>query len=183
MRRDEEMSWTALKNGIEAVLAEYQQRGGKITDAQQKQLTQALADKDRQAVRNALSDHILLEVWINPESRVKVARGKGSAELVVEKSRVFLVEIVNDAGAVAEMRVRVASGADTPGLFAAEFVKTRTVSDRLAGLTLQYLLVAVRCREAGRREATFTLDAGQGTQDLGFRSEVPVLFRITQNQP
>ena len=32
--------------------------------------------------------------------------------------------------------------------------------------------------EAGRREATLTFDVGQGTQDLGFRAEVPVLFTV-----
>src|SRR5262249_46322963 len=31
---------------------------------------------------------------------------------------------------------------------------------------------------AGRREATIGFDVGQGTQDLGFRGEVPVLFEI-----
>jgi hypothetical protein len=180
MRRDEEINWPILKAGIEATLAEYQQRGGSLTDSERKQLARALADKDRSAVREALAAHVLLEVWINPESRVKVARGKAVAELTVEKARVFLVEVANDAGATSEMRIRVASGADTPGLFVAELIRTRTVPDRLGGAALQYLLVTVRCREVGRREAVFTLDAGQGTQDLGFRSEVPVLFRITQ---
>ena len=32
--------------------------------------------------------------------------------------------------------------------------------------------------EAGRREATIAFDVGQGTQDLGFRAEVPVLFTV-----
>jgi hypothetical protein len=33
-------------------------------------------------------------------------------------------------------------------------------------------------RESGKREATLKFDAGQGTQDLGFRAEVPLLFRV-----
>jgi hypothetical protein len=174
MLRDDETNWPALKVAMEAVLAEYQQRGGTVPDADRKRVAQAFADQDRRAVRDTLAKHVLLEVWVNPESRVKVARGKGVAEQVVEKSRVYLVEVVNDAGATSELRVLVSSGADTPNLFAAEFVR----GSRLSGANLQYLLVSVRCREAGRREAAFVLDAGQGTQDLGFRSEVPVLFRI-----
>jgi len=35
-------------------------------------------------------------------------------------------------------------------------------------------------REAGKREATLQFNVGQGTQDLGFRAEVPVLFTITE---
>src|SRR5205823_8870547 len=30
--------------------------------------------------------------------------------------------------------------------------------------------------QAGTREATITFDIGQGTQDIGFRAELPVLF-------
>jgi hypothetical protein len=32
--------------------------------------------------------------------------------------------------------------------------------------------------QSGKREATLAFDAGQGTQDLGFRAEVPVLFTV-----
>jgi hypothetical protein len=32
--------------------------------------------------------------------------------------------------------------------------------------------------EAGKREATLNFDVGQGTQDLGFRAEVPILFHV-----
>ena len=32
--------------------------------------------------------------------------------------------------------------------------------------------------EAGQREATLSFDVGQGSQDLGFRSEIPVLFNV-----
>ena len=31
---------------------------------------------------------------------------------------------------------------------------------------------------AGKREATVGFDIGQGTQDLGFRAEVPILFTV-----
>src|SRR5690606_37536498 len=36
----------------------------------------------------------------------------------------------------------------------------------------------VYSREAGKREATVSFDIGQGTQDLGFRAEAPVLFEV-----
>ena len=37
--------------------------------------------------------------------------------------------------------------------------------------------------QAGKREAVISFDVGQGTQDLGFRSEVPVLFDIRPATP
>ena len=37
--------------------------------------------------------------------------------------------------------------------------------------------------EAGRREATISFDVGQGTQDLGFRAEAPVLFDVAPAIP
>jgi hypothetical protein len=182
MRRDPDSEWTALKAGVEAVLAEYQQRGGRLADAERKQLAQALAERDPTALREALAQHALLAVWINPEARVKVARGKAEAILPAGQAGMFLVEVLNDAGIKSELRVRVQPGPDRQELFTAELIRTRQAGDRLSGLVVQYLLISVRCREAGRREALFVLDAGQGTQDLGFRSEVPVLFRITPQE-
>ncbi len=46
----------------------------------------------------------------------------------------------------------------------------------LSGLGLEYRIVQLYSRDAGKREATFSFDTGQGTQDLGFRNEVSVLF-------
>ncbi len=49
---------------------------------------------------------------------------------------------------------------------------TRTLS----GLELEYRIVQLYSRDAGKREATIGFNVGQGTQDIGFRNEVPVLF-------
>ena len=38
------------------------------------------------------------------------------------------------------------------------------------------LLVSLYSRDAGKREARFSFDVGQGTQDLGFRGDADVLF-------
>jgi hypothetical protein len=46
----------------------------------------------------------------------------------------------------------------------------------LSGLELAYRIVRLFSHNAGRREASLAFDAGQGTQDLGFRNEVPILF-------
>src|SRR5262249_35638287 len=48
----------------------------------------------------------------------------------------------------------------------------------LSGHAVEYVLLRLRALETGKREATLRCDVGQGTQDLGFRAEVPVLFQI-----
>ena len=46
----------------------------------------------------------------------------------------------------------------------------------LSGLPLEYRLIELYSRDVGRREAKLVFDVGQGTQDLGFRNEVNILF-------
>jgi hypothetical protein len=50
------------------------------------------------------------------------------------------------------------------------------LSPSLSGLAIDYRVVQVYSRDKGKREATLAFDVGQGTQDLGFRNEVAVLF-------
>lgn len=109
----------------------------------------------------------LVGVHINPEMRVKVARGPARAELVVGGWRAFLVKVHNEAGTTAALRATASGG----------WVEVEMV-DRtpLSGQALEYRGVRLYSREAGRREVSLMFDVGQGTQDLGFRNEVPVLF-------
>lgn len=46
----------------------------------------------------------------------------------------------------------------------------------LSGAALDYRIVSLYSRDAGKREATLSFDVGQGSQDLGFRSELALLF-------
>ena len=48
----------------------------------------------------------------------------------------------------------------------------------LSGARLEYVPLRLTPHESGKREATLKFDVGQGTQDLGFRAEVPVLFTV-----
>jgi hypothetical protein len=43
-------------------------------------------------------------------------------------------------------------------------------------LELEYRIARLYSHAAGRREASLAFDVGQGTQDLGFRNELPILF-------
>ena len=57
-----------------------------------------------------------------------------------------------------------------------EMFTSAPMTPDLSGLEVEYAIALIYSSEAGRREATIGVDAGQGTQDLGFRAEVPVLF-------
>jgi hypothetical protein len=46
----------------------------------------------------------------------------------------------------------------------------------LSGLPLEYMLLQLYSRDAGKREAKLLFDIGQGTQDAGYRNEVDLLF-------
>ena len=47
---------------------------------------------------------------------------------------------------------------------------------RLSGLTVEYKVLMAYSRDVGKREATLAFNIGQGTQDIGFRNAVPILF-------
>ncbi len=134
------------------------------------------------AVQKVLDPHCLLGVSINPESRVKAARGPAAAELQRGENRLVLVKVHNDAGVTHALTVRgpglVGEGPEGGRWLEAAFVTDAPFGKKLSGSRVEYRLLRLRAREVGKREATFQLDVGQGTQDLGFRAEVPVLFTI-----
>jgi hypothetical protein len=129
-------------------------------------------------VQKLLDPHCLVGININPESRVKAARGPRLAELVRDRETVVLVKIHNEAGvthglAVTGPQVRTGKEDDRE-----RWLEARAVGDKLRGGRLEYVPVRLTAREAGKREATLKFDVGQGTQDLGFRAEVPILFTV-----
>ena len=52
----------------------------------------------------------------------------------------------------------------------------RPLKRTLSGLGLEYRIIQIYSRDAGKREAKISFNVGQGTQDLGFRSDVDILF-------
>jgi hypothetical protein len=47
---------------------------------------------------------------------------------------------------------------------------------QLSGLELEYRIIQLYSRDAGRREARISFNVGQGTQDIGFRNDTDILF-------
>jgi len=160
-----------------------------------------ISDETAAKIQKLLNDQCLIGVSINPESRVKAARGPRSAELVVGKESVFLIRVLNEAGVTHPLSVQSpqmrAPGESTKERWLEASVCSTPLSssrpkkkevpaeqkeEKLTGQKVEYLLLRLRAHEAGKREATLVFDVGQGTQDLGFRAEVPILFTITHSQ-
>jgi hypothetical protein len=140
-------------------------------------------DENARAVQRLLDAHCLIGVHINPESRVKAARGARKAELVHKQAAYVLVKVHNDGGVTHPLAVTseqaVAAGKKGAGRWVSlEVINARPFDKQLSGKRVEYRVMKVTPAQAGKREATLAFDVGQGTQDLGFRAEVPVLFTV-----
>jgi hypothetical protein len=136
-------------------------------------------------LQKALDPLCLFFVEINPESRVKVARGPAEAELVENGWRHFLVKVQNDAGVTARLQAECPNATRLAGSAEGQVLNRwmdmmmfdqQPLTPRLSGLRLEYRILELYSRDAGPREAKIGFSVGQGTQDIGFRNEAPVLF-------
>jgi hypothetical protein len=135
------------------------------------------------AVQRLLDAHCLIAVHINAESRVKATRGPAEIELQVDRPALVLLKVHNEGGVTHSLRLYgpgiVRNGQRDAGRWLEAALVTKTpLTPELTGRRLEYRLLCLTPRQSGKREATFQFDVGQGTQDLGFRAEVPVLFSI-----
>lgn len=149
-------------------------------------------------IQRVLDEFVLIQVEINPESRVKVVQGAARPALVEHGTRLFLVKVFNDAGVTAPLRVLSPNSGPTslrsrgeaePELeLGREQVRERwadfsiysdpPMAPRLTGLPVEYEILQVYSRDRGQRSAKIAMDVGQGTQDIGFRNDVLVVFDI-----
>jgi hypothetical protein len=175
--------------------------GSPLSDRANATLNRAATEMDEAKaialVQDALDPHCLLGVNINPEARVKVAQGPAKPVLVEQGWRVFLVKVENQAGVTAELKAvspnsqptyRTSSGRQnpppptvTPAALRDRWMElvmfnTQPLRPALSGLPLEYRIVQLYTRDAGKREGKISFNVGQGTQDIGFRNEADILF-------
>jgi hypothetical protein len=172
-------------------------------------LNEAIKSENPGVLQRVLDPYVLFVVSINPELRVKVQRGPADAVIQQSGFTPVLVKVMNDA--TLSRRLRISSPQAGP-LYAGaaeailkrqaqtelninenknrdrrfldvELFEQSPMTSKLSGLSVEYLIALVHCNEAGSREATIVFDVGEGTPDLGFRSEVPVLFNVRPAVP
>ncbi len=178
--------------------------GAPLSVADKQALEKAFIEPDvarsRLAIQNTLDKYCLVDIHINPESRVKVTQGLAKAELLEHGWRTFLIKVRNEAGVTAQLR------AESPNALPVfsrgkrgfsidarpeQTITQREVMDRwlevamfnkppltpqLSGLELEYRIIQLYSRDHGKREAKLSFNVGQGTQDIGFRNDADILF-------
>jgi len=175
-----------------------------------KGLKAACDDQDAAKIQRLLDPHVLLAVHLNPEVRVKVARGPAKATLQQAGYTPVLVKVTNDSTATKPLRISSPQAGppyagmarlsmtrqdqmhlltdakyrpDKDRFLHVEMFTSQPMTANLSGLKVEYAIALIYSSDAGKREATIGFDVGQGTQDLGFRAETPVLFDVRPAVP
>ena len=194
-----------LAANIERLVEALAYLGAPLPAELRRDLLQAGQARDARTLQQRLDPRVLLAVHINAEARVKVSRGSAPAVLQQAGYTPVIVKIVNQSGG--SQRLGIGSPQAGPvyagmarlsaqrmqqeHLRENENTEKRTdrfldlemfsappMTPNLSGLEVEYAIALIYSSEAGRREATLTFDVGQGTQDLGFRADAPVLFDV-----
>lgn len=149
-------------------------------------------------IQDILDPYCLALININPEARVKVSRGSARAKLIQGGWVSFLVKVTNEAGVTAQLQAESPQAASplypstfkpraieknklAPGQVANRFLEMQIYRNRpllpnLSGLKLEYAVLQIYCKDTGQREAEIGFNIGQGTQDIGFRNTINILF-------
>jgi hypothetical protein len=167
-------------------------------------LAAAATARDAAKLQQLLDPHVLCVVDINPEARVKAQRGPAKANLQQGGYTPALLKIINHNVSLARLHVTSPqAGPSYAGASKGSLGRERQLhlgenentnklhrfleldvfgappmTPNLSGLEVEYVIALIYSSETGKREATLAFDIGQGTQDLGFRAEVPVLFDV-----
>ncbi len=198
--RYNDVEFQPLSAQVRRVVEALEQLGQPLPEAVRAKVDQALQQTDASAggrgLQEALDPFCLIGIEINPESRVKAVQGPASPQLVQHGWRVFLVKVRNEAGVTAELAVdspnaaplyQRSSGSPSPRTTVplhevpqrwmdVSSFRDRPLKRTLSGLALEYRIIQIYSRDSGHRESKLRFNVGQGTQDLGFRSDVDILF-------
>ncbi|HZU36644.1 MAG TPA: hypothetical protein VFA18_12075 [Gemmataceae bacterium] len=186
-----DVDWSLFRRNCSDAMQTLEQLKSPLPAATAKQLTALLrthpADPAKQAieVQKLLDPHCLVLISINPESRVKAVRGPRPATLPLNRAGGVLVKIDNEGGVTHPLRLTgpqiIGGGEKTAHRWLDATVVQKARSQKhLNGQHVQYLVLRLVAHQAGKREALLKFNVGQGTQDLGFRAEVPILFNVSR---
>jgi hypothetical protein len=190
---------------VKRLLTALQSIGEPLSQAEIVALTAAFAnpaeDRGVEEIQRILDQHVLLNVEINPESRISVSSGKAEAQLIEQGWRSFLIKVRNQAADTSALKIhslqarpmgRVSDESIT-GVHdftngAVDVVEARDrwvainnwdkppLQPALSGLKIEYRILQIYSRDYGQREASLEADTGTGEQDLGYRSRLSILF-------
>ena len=179
------VEWQPFAASVQNLVQALDYLGNPLDAPARQAIAQAREKQDAQALQQALDRAVLFEVTINPEMRVKVARGKAEPELDEQGWRQFLVKVLNEAGTTAQLRVESPNSARlhnspadqiTDRWAEIQMFDSQPLQKNLSGLAVEYRIVQIYSRDAGKRSGKVSFNVGQGSQDIGFRNDTDVLF-------
>jgi len=199
-----------LGSNISRVIEALEYLGAPLEAEVSKKLKAAIKAKAVRTMQQLLDEQVLFVVSLNPEVRVKVDRGPAPAVLQQGGFTPLLVKVLNDSTVARRLEITspqagpVYSGAsqfslkrqaqtelnknentknETDRFLDIDMFHSRPMTANLSGLEVEYAIALIYSIEAGKREAKIGFHVGSGTQDIGFRNEVPVLFQIKKANP
>jgi len=180
-----------LGQNVNRVLQALEFLGAPLPKNATQALRAAAAARDAEVLQKLLDPYVLAVIRISPEARVQAARGPAAAVLQQGAFVPVLLKVINQSAVTKPLRIAspqagpiYSGGRAPPGkasrdhFLDVEIYTKPPMTERLGGLGVEYVIALLASSEAGKREATLGFDVGQGTQDLGFRGEVPVLFDV-----
>jgi hypothetical protein len=183
-----------LAENVKRVLTTLDTLGTPLPEEATKTLKKAAEDKDAKKLQELLDKHALFAITINPEARLKVAKGPGSTSIQQSGWTPVVVKVMNDSTVKKQLKIMSPQAGerfsgrgdknpkDDPKIadrfLGVEVYTQPPMTDTLSGLKVEYAIALIYSTESGKREATIGFDIGQGNQDLGFRGETPVLFEV-----
>ena len=205
-----EVEGQPLGADIERLISALEYLGHPLPERLAAALAGAAKDRDAERLQELMDPQVLLAVSLNPEVRVKVTRGPVQAVLQQGGFTPCLIKVLNESTVTRQLQVKspqagaVYSGASlgtlkrqaqaelhrdentaskTDRFLQVEMFRDPPMTPNLSGLEVEYAIALIYCSESGKREATIGFDVGQGTRDLGFRGEAPVVFDVRKAVP
>lgn len=150
-------------------------------------------------VQEILDPFCLAIIDISPEARVSVMPGLAPPILIQEGWATFLVKVHNQPNVTSKLEVESPNALPISQTYWGErtleedslsigqienrfldisIYRNRPLKPYLSGLKLEYVVIHLYTRGKGKRMAELGFNVGQGTQDIGFRNSINILFDI-----
>ena len=192
-----------LSQNIRRVIDALELLGRPLAGSILNDLQPAFKAEDSDRIQAILDEWILCTVAINPESRAKVERGPAAAVVQQAGYTPFLIKILNQGaiksglrlnspqagspfGGIAPLSMQrqeqlslLENQQSTNGLrrfLQLEVFSKPPLTSNLSGVAVEYAIAMLYSSSAGQLDATMEFSVGPGTQDLGFRAELPLLL-------
>jgi hypothetical protein len=172
--------------------------GAPLPEADKLKLKAASGDQAKgvEAIQTVLDPHCLAGVCIRAENRLETLPGPARPELAEQGWRVFLVKVYNVPGlARLELRAdspnaqpmqRRSTSAPAPKVVSTGDVEKRFLDlplygsqpllPELSGLELEYRILQVYCRDAGRKDALLGFGLGRAGRNVAASDPIPYAF-------